>query len=647
MKLSTQLSVSLLIFLLAVFAGSFFINVKMTKEYVNEQLATHAQDTATSLGLAMAPYITQENGQAVAETMVNAIFDRGYYQTISVKDASGNTLIIRQNPNKIDTVPNWFTEAVHVTPPVKNTELNDGWTMAGQLTVQSHPGLANEKLWDSITQSALMFFIAFVIAYLVLLVIIRQITKPLEIVTQKIGDIQNQKFSEIDYQPFTKEFSFITLAVNKLSRAVESMFKELTARAEQFKAIAYGDSLTGLSNRNAFNRHMNALLSGAATVEEGYVVLIRLTQLARVNNLLGGAEGDEYVSAAAKKLKLAAMQFPDKVTLFRVSGSDFAILMEAVSQQECEKRLKSLSDEMNKIDFLKDGDKTAWIGAAKYSSENSFTEVMEKADSALLAATKLDRGWQFASELTYIHSNTEWRERLNNILLQQYADILIQPIFSTENKAPCYYEGFARFKDVSTNTDIPMSQLIPASERLHLIPQVDRLVTSLVVSKLMASPHTVAVNIATASIANADFCQWLGGYLLEHKSLCDRLAFEIEDSAIIYYREATLKFCDMVKKAGCTITIEHFGDNLASLSGLRAIQPDFVKISGKLTKDIHEDKDNQLFVSSLVSIANGLHIKVIAELVESELESNTLSKLQVVYQQGYHFAKPTAWRLGK
>ena len=146
-----------------------------------------------------------------------------------------------------------------------------------------------------------MFFIAFVIAYLVLLVIIRQITKPLEIVTQKIGDIQNQKFSEIDYQPFTKEFSFITLAVNKLSRAVESMFKELTARAEQFKAIAYGDSLTGLSNRNAFNRHMNALLSGAATVEEGYVVLIRLTQLARVNNLLGGAEGDEYLSVKVLK----------------------------------------------------------------------------------------------------------------------------------------------------------------------------------------------------------------------------------------------------------------------------------------------------------------------------------------------------------
>ncbi|MDO6567491.1 EAL domain-containing protein [Alteromonas sp. 1_MG-2023] len=647
MKLSTQLSVSLLIFLLAVFAGSFFINVKMTKEYVNEQLATHAQDTATSLGLAMAPFLSQENGQAVAETMVNAIFDRGYYQTISLKDSNGETLIIRQNPNRLNTVPNWFTEAVHVTPPIKDTELNDGWTIAGRLSVQSHPGLANEKLWESITQSAIMFAIAFVVAYLVLLIIIHQITKPLRIVTEKISDIQNQKFSEIDYQPFTKEFSFITLAVNKLSRAVESMFKELTARAEQFKAIAYGDTLTGLSNRNAFNRHMNALLSGTASVEQGYVVLIRLTQLARINNLFGGAEGDDYVTTAAKVLKSAVREFPDKVTLFRVSGSDFALLMEAVSQEECENRLKSLAARINKIDFLKDGDKTAWLGAAKYSSNNSFAEVLEKADSALLAATKLDRGWQFASELTHIHSNTEWRERLNNILLQQYADILIQPIFSTENKAPCYYEGFARFKDKATNTDIPMSQLIPASERLHLVPQVDRLVTSLIVSKLMASSHTVAANIASASIANAEFCEWLGEYLKENKSLCSRLAFEIEDSAIIYYREATLKFCEMVKSAGCIITIEHFGDNLASLSGLRAIQPDFVKISGKLTKNIHEDKDNQLFVSSLVSIANGLQIKVIAELVESELESNALSKIQVVYQQGYHFAKPTAWRLGK
>jgi len=95
---------------------------------------------------------------------------------------------------------------------------------------------------------------------------------------------------------------------------------------------------------------------------------------------------------------------------------------------------------------------------------------------------------------------------------------------------------------------------------------------------------------------------------------------------------------------GCRVTIEHFGENLASLAGLRAIQPHFVKISGKLTKEIHTDKDNQLFVSSLLSIARGLNINVIAELVENEAESVALTQLDVAYQQGFYFAKPTLWQ---
>ena len=129
MRLSTQLSSSLLVFLILVFAGSFIINVKLTREYVNEQLATHAQDTATSLGLSVTPYLGDANGLIVAETMVNAIFDRGFYQYITITDMEGNLLIERRNPNTIDTVPDWFTNIVEITPPVEKTELNDGWTI--------------------------------------------------------------------------------------------------------------------------------------------------------------------------------------------------------------------------------------------------------------------------------------------------------------------------------------------------------------------------------------------------------------------------------------------------------------------------------------------------------------------------------------
>lgn len=133
--------------------------------------------------------------------------------------------------------------------------------------------------------------------------------------------------------------------------------------------------------------------------------------------------------------------------------------------------------------------------------------------------------------------------------------------------------------------------------------------------------------------------------LNQNTALCTKLVFEIEDAALTYHKDIAIAFCQSLLNMRCRVTIEHFGDNLASLSGLRAIQPQFVKISGKLTKDIQSEADNQLFISSLLSIARSLNIQVIAELVESEAESTALAELNVGYQQGYHFAKPTLWQV--
>ncbi|NDV89953.1 EAL domain-containing protein [Alteromonas sp. 345S023] len=644
MKLSSQLSVSLLVFLIAVFLGSFLINIKLTQEYVHEQLATHAQDTATSLGLSITPYVSEDGGLPIAETMINAIFDRGYYQSILLSDLDGNQLVIRENPNKIDTVPEWFTDIIEVDPPVKETELSNGWNMAGYLAVKSHPGLANEKLWESIKQSAAMFSFAFAIAYVALFFIIRAITKPLSIVTTKISDIQRLEFSQIEYKPFTKELSFIVLAINKLSASVEAMFKELSEKAEQFKSIAFEDNVTGLMNRNAFKRHLNALLSSSAAGERGYLIIVRLAQLSHVNNMQGAAQGDEYLKRAVSVLQSLVSDYHDKANCFRVSGADFAICMEGIPQNECALRVEELAQKLSTVDMLKDGSKVVWVGGTEFTSGDSFSEVMEKADSALLASTRLDRCWQLASKLSYIQSNTEWRTRLNRIISHQHADIFLQPIINVETSSAIYHEGFARFKDVATNEYIPMSQLIPASERLNLIPKVDTLVTTLISRKLHGSNLSIAVNLSTASICDPEFTSWLSAFLNDNKEIGPQLVFEIEDDSLIHNKQSVIAFTNLVRSFKARITIEHFGANLASLTGLRAIHPDYVKISGNLTKDINESGDNQLFISSLVSIATSLQISVISELVESEEESSTLKNLKVINQQGYYHARPELWK---
>lgn len=615
----------------------------MTKEYVSEQLATHAQDTATSLGLSISPYMGQDSGMFVAETMVNAIFDRGYYKEIVLKNSDGDTVLTKQNPNKIDTVPEWFTQLVKVTPPVEKTEINDGWVMAGELYVQSHPGLANEKLWETITQSAIMFFGAFIIAYIFLLFIIRTITKPLSIVVEKINDIQNQKFSQINYKPFTTELSFITNAVNRLSRSIEGMFAELTARAEEFKSIAFEDSLTKLLNRNAFIRHMSALLSESSSHDGGYLLLVRCSQLAEVNNKLGANDGDTYVSNIAEALKTCTSSQISKTAIFRISGADFAVVFEGINKEDCEIKLYEISTSLGSIDPLKTGNKAAWLGASIFSNNDSLSEIMERADSALLAASKTEQGWQFASELSFINSNTEWRERLNFILEEQRAELLLQPITNSSEVIVRYYEVLARFKGKGAEGYIPMSQLIPASERLNLVPEIDKLVCKLAVDKLGGDAKPIGINLSMASIASENFRKWIIALLQITPANAKQIVFEIEDMTIVQYKNETLAFCLAVRELGCKITIEHFGENLASLAGIRAIQPDFLKVSGKLTKGIEESRDNQLFVSSLVSIANGLNIQVIAELVETEQESTALAKVGVMFQQGYLFSKPAQW----
>lgn len=643
MRLSTQLSSSLAIFLLMVFAGSFLINVNLTKEYVSEQLATHAQDTGTSLGLSITPYLGDSSQLIVAETMVNAIFDRGFYQYITVTDIDGNVLIERRNPSTQDTVPSWFSDVVNIIPPTQQTELNNGWTLAGTLTVQSHPGLANETLYENVKHSAFMFFTAFVFAYIVLLFIINTITKPLRVVVNKINEIQDQKFSQINYKPFTQELTFITKAVNSLSSSLESMFGELIQKAEHFKTKAYEDDLTGLQNRSAFTQQMSAMLSATANTEEGYLFIVRLAHLNAINTSIGAQAGDEYINTVVNELTLFCDGAAQDMSLFRLSGSDFAIISETFSSRDCLDDVNTLSQKLAKSSPLKDISKPVWISVTHFNDDQSFSEIMEKADSALMVASKQPFAVQFASELVHVHSSTVWRDRLNDVISARSADIYIQPIMNTKNEEPLYFEAFARFKDKESGSVIPMSQLIPASERLNLIPEVDKLVITLILEKLAVSKTDIAINIASASLASAQFRQWLVQKMEQYSELCNKVIFEIENTVLIQHKADTVILCKTLKEFGCRITIEHFGEHLASLSGLRAVQPDFVKVSGKLTKGIDTDQDSQLFIGSLLSIARGLGINVIAELVESEAESKALSQLNVLHQQGFYFAKPTIW----
>jgi len=574
---------------------------------------------------------------AVAETLAA----RPSIASANVTDEEGNVSVSHESAST-GPIPSWFS-LIDPAPAFKKRIAlpnNDSY-----LVVTSDKHDTYSKFTAIVIKNATIFMSLSFIVYLLVTVLTKSALRPINDVIRKLNDMGGHNFTSPDANTSAKDFESLSITVNNLAVTLASKFDDLTRQAELFKKEASKDALTGLSNRGAFERHMRALLNENATSQEKELIVVRLAQLANINTKLGMVPGDNYVKAITNILMEEAKNNSSIRFVFRLSGGDFALISEPMEKPTRDLVLTNISTQCASVTPLRDGTKATWIGVTRFTGSMTMQQVMESVDSALIASMKTQSGWQLASDIAHVHSNSQWRERLNQIVSQQYADIMIQPVMDIEKNMPAYYETSGRFKDKKTNDVIPMSQLIPASERLDLIPEVDKLVTNIVFKKMQVTSQQVAINLSITSIANREFREWLVKELTQRENLCSKLFFEIEDAALIQQREYTELLCRHLMGLGCRITIEHFGDNFASLSGLRVIQPQFVKLSGRLTQGIHTNKDNQLFVSSLISIAKNLNIKVIAEMVETEAESIALTKLGVEHQQGYYFAKPALWNV--
>lgn len=573
----------------------------------------------------------------VAETLAA----RPSIASVNVTDEEGNVSDSHESAST-DPIPSWFS-LIDPAPAFKKRIAlpnNDSY-----LVVTSDKHDTYSKFTAIVIKNATMFMALSFIVYLLVTILTKSALRPINDVIRKLNDMGGHNFTSPDASTSAKDFESLSITVNNLAATLASKFDDLTRQAELFKKEASKDTLTGLSNRGAFERHMRALLNENATSQEKELIVVRLAQLANINTKLGMVPGDNYVKAITNILMEETKNNSSIRFVFRLSGGDFALISEPMEKPTRDLVLTNISTQCASVTPLRDGTKATWIGVTRFTGSMTMQQVMESVDSALIASMKTQSGWQLASDIAHVHSNSQWRERLNHIVSQQYADIMIQPVMDIEKNMPAYYETSGRFKDRKTNDVIPMSQLIPASERLDLIPEVDKLVTNIVFKKMEVTSQQVAINLSITSIANREFREWLVKELTQRENLCSKLFFEIEDAALIQQREYTELLCRHLMGLGCRITIEHFGDNFASLSGLRVIQPQFVKLSGRLTQGIHTNKDNQLFVSSLISIAKNLNIKVIAEMVETEAESIALTKLGVEHQQGYYFAKPALWNV--
>ena len=334
MTLYRQLVIFTLVLFFILFTGTWLAKLDSTRSFFIDQLESHAQDTATSLGLSISQH-SIENDKPAIESMINAVFDRGYYRIVRYTDAQQNVLFDRVLDVSIENVPQWFISLIPLKTPEATANVMAGWHQAGSVYVKSHPGYAYKTLWENVVRMTLWFLICAIIVLVVGGFGLKVLLEPLVLVEKQADALCKKRYEVQERLPKTKELRRVVEAMNRMTGKVKEMFEEQVDIAEGLKKYAYHDPLTDLGNRRFFESQLTARLDRRDSITKGIVLIAHMNNLQELNQQKGFQAGDELLQKVATILQEATKQHPNSV-LARLTGGDFGIFIPDASSWDAE-----------------------------------------------------------------------------------------------------------------------------------------------------------------------------------------------------------------------------------------------------------------------------------------------------------------------
>lgn len=649
MTLYRQLITLVIVLFIAGYIGSFSISSANLRHFLDKQLASHAQDTATSLGLSLSAAV-QSDDLPVMEAMIDAVFDRGYYQRIALTAVNGMTLVERSSPARIKDVPDWFVRYVDLDTPDAEALVMSGWKQAATVHVRSHPGHAYRELWQNTVDTFWMFFLTALAVILLGLLMIRIMLRPLQGVETQAEAICNGTYPIQEKLPRTRELRRVVEAMNRLSHKVNESFTKHAELTDRLRHEAHRDPLTGLGNRRWFNQQLQYQLDTREEPARGALILVALQQLDRLNAAAGYQAGDHLLQTVARLLESHIEHYP-RCSVFRISGTEFGILGIDLEISEAETLASELATDLAQpgITNMLPEAGVAHIGVAMWEHGDAADTLLARVDIAMRTAQASgDNTWHrykpATEAATAVRGNLEWRDYLRQVSRSGGITLFMQPVYalSDDPPRPMHRELLARLTD-DDGKPLDAGLFMPVAERLGLAIELDKAIVRLAVQHLEVQQHDNtphAVNLSTGSAHDAAFHDWLLETLRDSPETTNRLLFEFPERAIATDTRNVAAAIERLTAAGYYCGIDHVGRSFRSLAHLRSLRVRYLKLDGSYTRDIHRDRDNQFFVRAVCDMAHSIDIQVIAGAVETDDEAGMIARLYVDGVQGHLYGKP-------
>ncbi|WP_111977443.1 EAL domain-containing protein [Algibacillus agarilyticus] len=648
-SLRNQLNFVILFVLSLTFLGSVWINVNNTRTFIAQQLEAHAQDTATSLGLSLGDLIIEEDEYSI-HASINAIFDRGFFKKIILEKPKGGVRYKREVNELPENVPTWFINLFPLEAPLMKTMIDTGWTIGGALYVQAHPGLAYQQLWQSALDSVHTTLVIFVFALLLGYIILQQVYKPIQAVSEQAKAVSLRQFDTIDNIPHTKELRAFVLAMNQMVTNVKSTFHELTVFAEKAQKAAYEDSKTGLPNRQAFNNRITDLLSKESDVT-GYLIMIRFNVLQDVNKQSGYEAGDSLVDDISSIVK-TELKKSREAELYRTSGSELIVVVPNRQIDILEESVSNMMSSFKTVELLKPDSFGVYgigIGAVEFSHARTLKNTMYSLDMATHNASFETSGYfikpsDTGSNNNLIQTSSEMKSVILTIIKSHVDCIKIKTqATSSLGKRETYHKQIFAFfvvEGVEYNT----ADIFSSASNYGLTAKLDVAILNSVIRNIgllnAGKKGKIAVSISKETLYNLEAINNIRD-LLAFSGIANTFVVESTENAVLSNVDSSILAIDKLKQVGCSFCINRFGSSMQSLTYLMQIKPNMVKFDSAYTGTVEQLEQNKILISTIVNMAHGINIPVMAQRVESAQQLELLKHLNIDAAQGYFVDKPT------
>ncbi len=421
-------------------------------------------------------------------------------------------------------------------------------------------------------------------------------------------------------------------------------------KQEKLDYLAYYDSLTGLPNRTLFmDRAGQQMRSRGDEPRMVALILINIERFRYINESFGRGGGDELLGLVARRLESA---FYGKDYLARIGADGFGVVMRGI--QDSTRILRIIEDQILpcfREPFTINNEElrvAAKIGVAVFPADGSDADrLYRNAEAALKKARESGERYLFyAAEMNARAAQTLTLEsRLRKAVEAQEFVLHYQPKYCLNDGKICGMEALIRWQDPASGLVAP-GTFIPLLEETGLILEVGKWALDKALAQHrewtargLTVPR-IAVNVSAIQLQQKNFADVVIDAVQKQGDNADALELEVTESLLMKNVQDSIRTLSILRGLGITIAMDDFGTGYSSLAYIARLPITSLKIDRSFINGMTDNAQSLGIVTTIIALAHSMNLKVVAEGVETEQQSQQLETLKCDEVQGYFFSRP-------